>query len=132
MLMVFGSLGILAAALSLGGCGGGKTDGQGKKTEAEKTGDKGGSASRDEHGDHGHGGKVATDPAIEEALAQLSPEDRAAAEEQQICPVSGAKLGSMDKPYKVTVKGREVFLCCDGCEDAIKSDPDKYLAKLDQ
>jgi YHS domain-containing protein len=66
----------------------------------------------------------------EEALAELSPEDRKLAEEQKVCPVSGDPLGSMGKPYKVTVLGREVFLCCQGCESQIKADPEKYLAKL--
>jgi len=41
----------------------------------------------------------------------------------------------MAKPVKVTVTAsdgvtHEVFLCCGGCEGAIKADPDKYLAKL--
>jgi Cu(I)/Ag(I) efflux system membrane fusion protein len=36
----------------------------------------------------------------------------------------------MGTPYKVTVQGREVFLCCPGCEAKIKGDPEKYLAKL--
>jgi hypothetical protein len=65
-----------------------------------------------------------------EALAQLSPEDRALAEKQKVCPVSGKPLGVMGKPIKITVKDRTVFLCCPGCEDAIKKEPDKYLAKL--
>jgi Cu(I)/Ag(I) efflux system membrane fusion protein len=68
---------------------------------------------------------------IETALAKLSPEDRAAAEKQRICPVSDALLGSMDTPPKIDVDGREVFLCCAGCEDMLRDDPDKYLAKLD-
>ncbi len=34
------------------------------------------------------------------------------------------------KPVKITVKGQTVFLCCAGCEESIKKDPDKYLAKL--
>ena len=63
-------------------------------------------------------------------LAKLSPEDRALAEKQKVCPVSGERLGAMDKPVKITVKGQTVFLCCAGCENAIKKDPDKYLAKL--
>jgi YHS domain-containing protein len=63
-------------------------------------------------------------------LKDLSPEDLAAAKKQEVCPVTGEKLGSMGKPYKVTVKGQTVFLCCDGCEEAITKDPDKYLAKL--
>jgi len=66
-------------------------------------------------------------------LAKLSTEDRAIAEKQKICPVSGAKLGGdMGVPVKVSVKGRDVFLCCAGCKGEIESDPDKYLAKLSQ
>jgi YHS domain-containing protein len=72
----------------------------------------------------------AAESEIAKNLAQLSPEDRAAAERQKVCPVSGQPLGSMDKPVKVTVKGQTVFLCCPGCEEDLKKDPDKYLAKL--
>jgi YHS domain-containing protein len=68
---------------------------------------------------------------IKQNMAQLSPEDRAAAEKQKICPVSDEPLGGMGKPYKASVKGRTVFLCCAGCEEALKQDPDKYLKKLD-
>ena len=39
-------------------------------------------------------------------------------------------LGSMGTPARVVVAGNVVFLCCDGCEGAIKSEPAKYLAKL--
>ncbi len=69
---------------------------------------------------------------FENVLAELSPEDRALAEKQKICPVSGAQLGKMGKPYKVTVEGRDVLLCCPACEAKIKADPQKYLAKLDK
>lgn len=67
-----------------------------------------------------------------EVLAQLSPEDRALAEKQKTCPVSGQPLGAMGKPYKVTVEGRDVLLCCPGCEAKIKANPQEYLAKLPQ
>jgi len=66
----------------------------------------------------------------EAALAELSPADRALAEKQETCPVSGQPLGSMGKPYKITVEGREVFLCCSGCESKIRENPEEYLAKL--
>jgi YHS domain-containing protein len=72
----------------------------------------------------------ATAAELPDGLKDLSPEDLAAVQKQKICPVSGQALGSMGKPYKVTVKGQTVFLCCDGCEDDLKKDPDKYLAKL--
>ena len=39
-------------------------------------------------------------------------------------------LGSMGTPARVVVSGQVVFLCCDGCEGALKRDPAKYLAKL--
>jgi hypothetical protein len=68
---------------------------------------------------------------IELAMAELSPEDRKLAEAQKLCPVGDSPLGSMGKPFKINVKGRDVFLCCAGCEHAVKEDPDAILAKLD-
>ena len=49
---------------------------------------------------------------------------------QRVCPVSGDLLGAMGKPFKTTVKGKTVFLCCEGCEHDLKENPHKYLAKL--
>ena len=77
-------------------------------------------------GDEGPG----TDDETAKAMASLSPEDRAAAEKQRVCLVTGEPLGSMGAPVKVTVKGRDVFLCCEGCRESLLKDPDKYLAKL--
>ena len=34
---------------------------------------------------------------------------------QEICPISGQKLGSMGTPVKVKVGEETVFLCCKGC-----------------
>jgi len=47
------------------------------------------------------------------------------------CVVADEKLGSMGKPYVTKIKGREVQLCCEGCEKDLKKNPDKYLKKLD-
>ncbi len=68
--------------------------------------------------------------ATTEGLKELSAEDRAAAEKQRICPVSGDLLGEMGKPYKITVQGRTVFLCCSGCEAQFRRNPEKYFAKM--
>jgi YHS domain-containing protein len=73
---------------------------------------------------------VATPAGVPEGLAELSADDRAAAEKQRVCPVSGDVLGAMDKPYKVSVKGQTVFLCCPACEKELVKNPDKYLAKM--
>ena len=72
------------------------------------------------------------DAEIAEAFAKLSPEDRAAAEKQKICPVGGGPLGTMGPPAKVAIEGRDVFLCCAHCESLLREDPKKYLAKLDE
>lgn len=69
-------------------------------------------------------------PEIEKALAKLSPEDRTLAEKQKICPVSNHPLGSMDTPKKITVAGQEVFICCAGCEQSLRDEPEKYLAVI--
>lgn len=77
---------------------------------------------------------VATDstaPAENDPMAALTDAERAAVLAQKICPVTSEPLGSMGSPLKVTVEGRDVWLCCEGCVDAIKKDPAKYLAVLD-
>ena len=84
--------------------------------------------SAEDHGDHAASG----DSDIAKALASLSAEDRAVAEKQKACLVGGEPLGSMGAPVKVTVQGRDVFVCCEGCTDALRADPDKFLAKLPQ
>ena len=46
------------------------------------------------------------------------------------CPVSGDKLGEMDKPYVFVYQGQEVKLCCSGCKKDFDKDPAKYVAKI--
>ena len=67
---------------------------------------------------------------IKANLASLSTEDRALAEKQKICPVSGEPLGGMGTPKKLHVAGQDVFICCAGCEKEVTSEPEKYLAKV--
>lgn len=84
----------------------------------------------DPHAGHDHDAVGDTPGEYAEALASLSPEDRALAEKQRVCPVSSDLLGSMGTPVKVTVEGRDVLLCCEGCRSAIEADPQKYLDKI--
>ncbi len=67
---------------------------------------------------------------IPEGLVKLNDTDRASALAQKNCPVSGEPLGSMGAPLKMQVKDQGVWICCDGCEDKLKKDPDKYIAKI--
>jgi len=83
----------------------------------------------------GSGGLAAvrpTTPEDEEAnaranLAKLSTPDRSRAEAQKVCPVLKNRLGGMGIPVKLLLKGQPVFLCCKGCEDEAKADPDRTL-----
>jgi hypothetical protein len=72
-----------------------------------------------------------TTPAAKDDKATLSDADKALVEKQKLCIVADGALGSMGTPVKVTVKGKDVFLCCEHCREALLKDPDKYLAKLD-
>lgn len=65
-------------------------------------------------------------------LEQLPAGDRELALQQRICPVTEMPLGSMGVPVKINVLGRTVFLCCDGCEESVKEDPEGMLKKLDE
>jgi len=121
-------LAVLAFALSLSGCGAPSAT-----APAEQGSDAGHAAA--DHADRDQADQPQTEqassgmamPGMEDGLANLSPEDQEAARKQGVCPVTGEKLGSMGTPYKVTIDGRDVFLCCQGCEAKIKANPEKYL-----
>jgi len=46
---------------------------------------------------------------------------------QGVCPVTGKRLGSMGPPVRVSVAGKAVWICCDGCEEALRKAPEEYL-----
>jgi YHS domain-containing protein len=45
------------------------------------------------------------------------------------CPVSGKPINPQ---ASLEHDGKKVYFCCEGCPNAFKADPDKYLAKLPQ
>ncbi len=66
---------------------------------------------------------------IKNALAKLSPEDAVSAEKQHICPVTKEMLGTMGTPLKVDVKGKSIWICCEGCREELLANADKYIAE---
>ncbi|MHB8898376.1 MAG: efflux RND transporter periplasmic adaptor subunit [Thermoguttaceae bacterium] len=64
------------------------------------------------------------------ALDELPPGERELATQQKVCPVTDFNLGSMGKPVKITIQGQTVFLCCIGCEEDAKADPEGTLKKV--
>jgi hypothetical protein len=65
-------------------------------------------------------------------IKELPKAEQDAAISQAVCPVSTHNLGSMGKPMKVTAEGRTFYICCDSCEDKVKTDGKAVVAKLDK
>jgi YHS domain-containing protein len=49
-----------------------------------------------------------------------------------VCLVTDEKLGDMGEPHVIQYKGREIKFCCDHCEKDFRTEPQKFLAKLDK
>ncbi len=67
---------------------------------------------------------------IKQALDKLSPDDRHLAENQDTCPITGKRLGSMGVPVKIDVKGRPVLVCCPFCLDKAKANEQTTLDQI--
>ncbi|MFH1868817.1 MAG: YHS domain-containing protein [Candidatus Omnitrophota bacterium] len=48
-----------------------------------------------------------------------------------VCPVMGLEVKS-DTTFVVEHEGKKIGFCCPACVKKFKSDPEKYMAKLDQ
>lgn len=66
----------------------------------------------------------------ERHIAKLPAAEAAAARKQRICPVMEKPLGSMGTPVQVDVKGRKVYICCEGCREELLAKPDETLKKI--
>jgi Cu(I)/Ag(I) efflux system membrane fusion protein len=124
---MFSCIAVLAFLLSLSGCS--STASVPPNTSPTSASDADANHSHAEHAGHDHAAPSDMDK-MKLELAKLSPKDAASAETQHVCPVGGEMLGTMGLPVKVDVKGRQVWICCDGCKDTLLASPDEYLAKL--
>ena len=68
---------------------------------------------------------------IKKPKQQLSHEDQRLVDKQRICPVTEFALDSMGGPVPVMVSGKKIFVCCAGCTQRLKAEPEKYLSKLE-
>ncbi len=85
----------------------------------------------DKHAGPGHDQKKTETPAESELIAKAR-----ASYPLKTCLVSDEPLGSMGEAvaYVHRVAGkpdRVVFICCEGCSDDLKANPDKFLKKVD-
>ncbi len=130
--MFLSFLAVAVIAVGLSGCGGEGASDQPAAPAGQPEVGNGDDHAGHEHGEGDHSGHMPASTEVAKALAELSPEDRAAAEKQRICPVTDQPLGSMGKPFKVTDEDTDVFLCCEMCKDSFTADPAKYLSKLNK
>lgn len=88
--------------------------------------------SKTQHSGHADHGERASKVEQQADYPKLSAEDRALAEAQNYCAVTGEPLGSMGPPIKLMVEEQAVFVCCEGCQKQAKSNPDKTLARVNE
>ncbi|NQT13185.1 MAG: hypothetical protein HQ582_10580 [Planctomycetes bacterium] len=69
---------------------------------------------------------------LQTTVVPLDESDRALVARQEVCAVTGGRLGSMGTPVKVLVGDQPVYLCCKGCLGRVEKNPDDYLAKAVQ
>lgn len=58
--------------------------------------------------------------------------DKVAIAKQARCPVMDEPLGGMGPVVKLLVGKRPLYLCCKGCIKKVRSDPQKYLAMIEE
>jgi hypothetical protein len=67
---------------------------------------------------------------VQAARAKLNADERRLVDEQDICPISNERLGSMGVPVKVRVQDETVFLCCKSCQKSALEKSDETLVKV--
>jgi Cu(I)/Ag(I) efflux system membrane fusion protein len=117
-----------AATAYVGASGGPQREGSGNAAPAESPTGSTGHQHPEAHGPMAQGKALSEED--QRNIAKLAVGDREQALAQRLCPVSGEPLGSMGVPIKVVLKGHPTFLCCKGCENQAKSNPDRFLNKL--
>jgi YHS domain-containing protein len=61
--------------------------------------------------------------------ADLKAPGDAAVGDRTTCPISGETFVVTANSPKVEFEGKTYFMCCPGCEEKFKADPQKYLTK---
>lgn len=67
-------------------------------------------------------------PPLVVSVVPLTDDDRPAIEHQQVCPVTGARLGAMGPPVKVLIGQQPLYLASQACVVKVQQEPEKYLA----
>lgn len=60
--------------------------------------------------------------------AQAEEKKAEAPKKQTVCPVMGGKI---NRAQYADVQGRRIYVCCPGCIQTIKADPDTYIKQME-
>src|SRR5690349_20365068 len=69
--------------------------------------------------------KKATTRAAAAAKTAATTDEAKKAVTNKLCPVSG---GPVSEKYRAEYKGLYVYVCCEGCLNEFKADPEKFVA----
>lgn len=61
-------------------------------------------------------------------FSATAEEKKVEPKKQTTCPVMGGKI---NKAQYADVKGKRIYVCCLGCINKIKTDPDTYIKQLE-
>jgi Cu+-exporting ATPase len=70
---------------------------------------------------------AATDKKQPSATTAAPTDEPKKAVTNKLCPVSG---GPVSEKYRAEYKGQYVYVCCEGCLNEFKADPEKFVAKM--
>jgi Cu(I)/Ag(I) efflux system membrane fusion protein len=62
-------------------------------------------------------------------FGRLPESARQAAMDQRDCPGCGMNLGALGMPHRFEINGRAIYLCCRGCENTVRKNPEAALQK---
>ena len=63
------------------------------------------------------------------SASKATEADAEAVAAQGTCPITGKDLNAMGGPVELRRGDQAVFVCCPGCIDKVKADPDAYLGE---
>ena len=73
--------------------------------------------------------KKSPDTYVQKLLESGQKPESLALKQQTVCPVMG---GVINKKLSFDHNGKRIYVCCNGCIDKIKSDPEKYIRKIEE
>ncbi|MCH1494173.1 MAG: hypothetical protein L7U72_03000 [Rubripirellula sp.] len=67
---------------------------------------------------------------LPDGVHRVKEEDRQLIAAQKICPVMEEPLDAMGGPYKVNLNGKKIYICCPGCANSLRREPEEYVGFL--